>query len=77
LLIVIPAFTAIDNCALAVAAAESVTFTVKLAVPAAVGFPATTPPEERVIPSGNEVPEDTDQLYPEPDPPLALRVVDV
>lgn len=57
---------------LAVQPALSVTRTLKLAVPAAVGVPEITPPAERVNPAGN-VPSDSDQVYGDM-PPLAVSV---
>ena len=51
-----------ENAKLAVAALAPVTVTVKAEVPAAVGVPATTPPEESVRPTGN-APDVTAQAY--------------
>ena len=59
------------------ALAESVTFTVKFVVPAAVGLPASTPAEDSVIPAGSAELALVVHVYPEPEPPLAFRVVDV
>ena len=61
--------------ALAVAPEESVTVTVKLKVPAAVGVPAKIPPLARVRPTGR-VPADIVQAYPAPVPPVAVNVVE-
>jgi hypothetical protein len=41
---------------------ESVTWTVKLEVPAVVGVPEITPPELKESPAGSE-PDASDQLY--------------
>ncbi len=71
-----PGFTVIDNAALADALAESVTFTVKLVVPSALGLPVSTPLDDRLIPAGRAAPAATDQVYPLPDPPLAVSVVE-
>ena len=62
---------------LAVAAApeESLTWTVKLKVPAVVGVPARIPPLARVRPPGS-APEDTVQAYPAPVPPAAVSVTE-
>jgi hypothetical protein len=57
-----PGLIVIESEVEAVAAAESVTFTVKLVVPLAVGFPASTPAAESVIPAGSDVLPDTDQV---------------
>jgi len=54
---------------------ESVTWTVKLKVPVAVGVPARTPPLARVRPPGN-APADTVQAYPVPVPPVANSVAE-
>jgi hypothetical protein len=53
-----------DSALVAVSAGvwASVTWAVKLAVPAVVGVPEMTPPEERDRPAGRE-PEASDQLY--------------
>jgi hypothetical protein len=51
----------------------SVTLTVKLDVPLAVGVPEMTPPLERVSPAGR-LPEASDHVYAAV-PPVALRVV--
>jgi hypothetical protein len=59
----------------AVAPEESVTSTVKLKVPAAVGVPARIPPVARVRPPGN-APADTVQAYPAPVPPVAVNVAE-
>ena len=72
-----PAFTVMDSCVVAVVLVESVTVTPKLLLPAAVGLPLSTPAGERVIPAGIDVPLDTDQVYPDPDPPVAVSVVEV
>jgi hypothetical protein len=61
--------------ALAVDPEESVTVTVKLKVPAAVGVPARIPPLTRVRPPGS-VPADTVQAYPAPLPPVAASVTE-
>jgi hypothetical protein len=53
-------------------AAESVTATVKLKVPVAVGVPEMTPLADRLSPVGS-VPEESDQVYGG-DPPLAVSV---
>src|SRR5204863_9186369 len=50
----------------------SLTATVKLAVPAALGVPLITPPLDNVRPAGND-PNVIDQVY-EPVPPLAANV---
>jgi hypothetical protein len=55
-----------------VAVPPPVTWTVKFEVPAVVGVPDSTPPEERVSPAGS-VPADTDQLYGTA-PPVAANV---
>jgi hypothetical protein len=52
-------FTVNDSAAVSVFAALSVTFTVKLLDPAAVGVPVKLPPAERLNPAGN-APPDTD-----------------
>ena len=68
------AFTTMDRLAVAVWAAESVTLTVKLEVPADVGFPAMAPVAGvRVRPAGR-VPEVMLQVYPFPVPPEAARL---
>ena len=72
-----PGLMVMETCAVVVAPAESVTFTLKLVVPSAVGLPEMTPPEDKVIPAGREVVPDTDHVYPVPDPPLAANVVGV
>jgi hypothetical protein len=51
-----------DSAAVAVTDAPSVTFTVKLLVPAAPGVPVSIPPAERVRPEGSD-PPDTDHEY--------------
>jgi hypothetical protein len=56
----------------AVAEVESVTWTVKLEVPAPEGVPLRTPPAERLRPAGT-VPEDTSQLKGDV-PPVAENV---
>jgi hypothetical protein len=56
----------------AVAEAASVTRTVKVEEPAAVGVPLKTPPADRSSPAGR-VPADTDQLFV-PVPPVAVSV---
>jgi hypothetical protein len=58
-----------DNAAVAAPDALSVTFTVKFAVPAAVGVPEIVPPALRFIPAGSD-PLATDQVYGGA-PPLA------
>ena len=64
----------IDRAFVAVSAGvcESVTRTVKLEVPEAVGVPLITPPELRLKPAGSE-PDASDQLYGVT-PPLAANV---
>jgi hypothetical protein len=64
-----------DSCAVALSAGDalSVTATVKLAVPAAVGVPEITPALESVRPAG-KLPVAIDHVYPGV-PPVALRVV--
>jgi hypothetical protein len=64
--------TVIDNAAVAEADALSVAFTVKLAVPAAVGVPDIVPLAARVSPAGS-VPPATDHVYGGV-PPDALKV---
>lgn len=61
--------------AVAAAAEESVTLTVKLKVPAVVGVPAKVPPLARVRPPGS-APVDTDQAYPDSVPPVAENVAE-
>jgi hypothetical protein len=46
------AFTVMESVPLAVFEAESVTVTVKLVVPVAVGFPLMTPAADRLKPAG-------------------------
>ena len=55
--------------------AESVTVTVKLYDPGVVGVPASTPPEERLSPGGNE-PDAIAQLYV-PVPPVRSQALGV
>ena len=49
---------------------ESVTFTVKVSVPALVGVPLITPPLDKL--SGVIEPVANANVYPLPDPPLAV-----
>jgi hypothetical protein len=56
---VTPAAMVIVNVVLAVFEAESVTVTLKLGVPAAVGLPLSTPAAERARPPGSVEPLET------------------
>ena len=69
-----PAAIVMENVALAVFEAESVTVTLKLGVPAVVVLPLSTPAPERVRPAGRVEPLVTDHVYPAPDPPVAAKV---
>ena len=69
-----PADRVMENVALAVFDAESVTVTEKVGVPVAVGLPLRTPAVERVNPPGNVEPLVTVHAYPLPEPPVAARV---
>jgi hypothetical protein len=57
------------------ACAESVTVTVKLKVPAAVGVPERMPLLAKVIPPGS-APAETLHAYPLPVPPVAASVAE-
>jgi hypothetical protein len=70
-----PALTVMEKVPLAVFDAESVTFTVKLVVPVAVGLPLRTPAAERPRPAGNA--EVAAQVWPVPEPPVAASAVEV
>jgi hypothetical protein len=70
----IPALIVIENVALAVFDAESVTVTVNDGVPDVVGVPLSRPAPERFRPPGNVDPPLTVQVYPAPDPPVAASV---
>ena len=69
-------FTVRVNGAESVWLAESVTCTVKLALPFAVGVPVRTPALERLRFSGVSVlpPAVTVHVYPVPEPPVAANV---
>ena len=54
---------------------ESVTSTVKLVAPAAVGVPLTVPPEERVNPAGRALPLASIKVYGAT-PPVAARLAE-
>lgn len=71
-----PEMTLIVKACVPVPPALSVTCTVKLDWPDAVGFPEMTPPVLSDNPAGSE-PVETDHVYPFPDPPLAVNVVEV
>lgn len=58
------AFTVIASALVAVALAESLTWTVKFAVPAAVGEPEIVPPGAMVNPAGS-APTETVQVFPQ------------
>ena len=64
--------TVIDNEAVVEAEALSVTFTVKLLVPAVPGVPDMAPEAARVNPAGS-APLATDQVYG-PSPPVAVSI---
>ena len=68
--------TVIDSCCVAVAAGDSlsVTDTVKLELPLAVGVPVMTPALESDRPAGR-LPEAIDHVYPGV-PPLAFSVAE-
>lgn len=69
-----PAEMVMENAAVAVFEAESVTVTLKLGVPTVVGLPLSTPAAERFNPAGSVEPLATAQVYPVPEPPVAARV---
>jgi hypothetical protein len=73
--ILTPALMVMESELVAVFEAESVTLTVKVAVPAAVGLPEMMPPVERLKPAGSAEPDATVQVYPVPEPPEAESVV--
>jgi hypothetical protein len=66
--------TVIDSCTDAVCTGDplSLTDTVNVALPAAVGVPEITPPDDSVSPPG-KLPDVTVHVYPGV-PPLALNV---
>jgi hypothetical protein len=63
-----------EKVAVAVFDAESVTLTVKLALPAIGAAPDRTPPLERLRPTAAGLPDVTVQASPLPEPPEAARV---
>jgi hypothetical protein len=69
-----PAEMVMENAAVAVFEAESVTVTLKLGLPAVVGLPLRTPAAESFNPPGSVEPLAGAQVYPWPEPPVAARV---
>ena len=74
--ILIPALTVRLKVALTELLAESVTFTLKLGLPVAVGVPVRTPPADKLKLTAVKVfaPEVIAHVYPVPDPPVAASV---
>jgi hypothetical protein len=72
--ILTPGEMVMENVAVAVFDAESVTVTPKVGVPVAVGVPLSKPAAERVNPPGKVEPLLTAHVYPAPEPPVAARV---
>ena len=65
-----------ERVALPVFEAESVTVTLVLTVPTAVGLPEMTPAAETLRPAGSEEPLVTAKVKPVPDPPVAANVME-
>jgi hypothetical protein len=65
-----------EKVAVAVFEAESVSLTLKLAVPAVGVAPDRTPPLDKLSPTAARLPapDVTVHVYPAPDPPVAARV---
>ena len=68
------AFTVSENCWLTLCAEASVTFTVKLDVPMAVGVPLRTPAEESAMPAGR-VPAETENVKGAVPPDAAMAAL--
>ena len=71
-----PALMVNDNDPVPVFDAESVTVTLVVVLPAAVGLPVIAPVVESESPAGREEPLETAHVYPVPEPPVAASVVD-
>jgi hypothetical protein len=69
-----PTEMVMENAVVAVFEAESVTVTLKLGVPTAVGMPLSTPAAESFNPPGSVEPLVGAQVYPVPEPPVAASV---